>query len=232
MLRNSPGRPLAALLCALLVVVAGCGQPTSPEGTAGSPTVGTDSPASPDSPAGTADTAPPDGAATGAGTGEGTGIGAGTGTGDGPGTGTADVPPNTSASATFLVDGEAAATVTLEVADDPAEQRRGLMNRTSLPANHGMVFVYDDAATRTFWMKNTKIPLDMIFVAPNGTVLNVAHADPQPNAADSQLRRYSSNGAAQYVIEVEQGFANRTGVGAGSTVQFDWTANGTSDETA
>ena len=117
-------------------------------------------------------------------------------------------------------DGETLATVSLEIANSPSERRRGLMYRESLPAGHGMVFVYDDAAPRSFWMKNTRIPLDMVFVSANGTVLNVEHADVQPNASDSELASYRSEGAAQYVVEVNRGFANRTGVEAGTRVEF------------
>jgi len=124
-------------------------------------------------------------------------------------------------SATFIVDGEAAATLTLEVADTSAERDRGLMDRESLAAGHGMVFVFEDAGPRAFWMKNTLVPLDMIFVAPNGTVLNVEHAAPQPNASDAELKRYRSEGDAQYVIEANRGFANETGIRSGTTVRFD-----------
>jgi len=127
---------------------------------------------------------------------------------------------NATASATFR-DDEALATVRLEVADSPSERRRGLMNRTALPENYGMVFVYEDAEVRSFWMKNTLVPLDMIFVAPNGTVLNVEHAATQPDADADELRTYRSVGPARFVVEVERGFANRTGVGPGTTVAFE-----------
>jgi len=86
------------------------------------------------------------------------------------------------------------------------------------------VFVYEDAAPRTFWMKNTYVPLDIIFVAENGTVLNVAHAQAQPNAPDSEVDRYSSDGEAKYVVELGRGLANRTGVGPGTELVFNDTA--------
>lgn len=122
-------------------------------------------------------------------------------------------------------------TVTLIVADEPDERQRGLMYRQSLPNRTGMVFVYDDAAPRTFWMKNTYIPLDMVFVAANGTVLNVEHAQAQPNAADSEVDRYSSDGDAMYVVELERGFANETGVGPGWELEFNGTTPETGPET-
>ncbi|WP_158059176.1 DUF192 domain-containing protein [Halorussus halophilus] len=117
--------------------------------------------------------------------------------------------------------------VSLEVANSPDERRTGLMHRRSLAEKHGMVFVYEDAAPRTFWMKNTYVALDMIFVAANGTVVNVEHATPQPNASESELARYHSEGDAKYVVELPRGFANRTGVEAGTRLVF----NGTSPTT-
>jgi len=113
-------------------------------------------------------------------------------------------------------------TVTLEVANTTEERREGLMNRESLPERHGMVFVYDDADGRSFWMKNTLVPLDIIFIAPDGTVLNVEHATPGPED-EGELDRYRSDGDAQYVVELERGFANETGVGPGTEFVFGGT---------
>ncbi|WP_225335735.1 DUF192 domain-containing protein [Halomicrobium urmianum] len=132
------------------------------------------------------------------------------------------------ATGTFLTD-DGNVTVTLEVADNRTERSEGLMNRTHLPERHGMVFVYDGAAQRGFWMKNTLIPLDMIFVAPNGTVLNVEHARTQPNASAGELKSYYSDGDAQYVVEMERGFANETGVGPGTEVELDLPEDNESD---
>ncbi|WP_132058770.1 DUF192 domain-containing protein [Halorussus amylolyticus] len=135
---------------------------------------------------------------------------------------TTDVEENVTA--TFVVEGSENPTVSLEVADEPEERERGLMHRPSLPENHGMVFVYDDAGPRSFWMKNTLVALDIIFVAPNGTVLNVEHARTQPDASDSELDSYASEGDAKYVVELERGFANQTGVGAGTELKFNGSA--------
>lgn len=131
--------------------------------------------------------------------------------------------------ATFVVEGRENQTVTLEVADTADERKEGLMHRQSLPENHGMLFVYADADRRSFWMKNTHVPLDIIFVAPNGTVLNVEHATPGPED-EGQLDRYRSDGDAQYVVELERGFANRTGVQAGTKLVFNDSAPEAEDE--
>ncbi|MDY6764302.1 MAG: DUF192 domain-containing protein, partial [Halobacteria archaeon] len=131
---------------------------------------------------------------------------------------------NTSAetvTAFFVVKGEVRGNVTLEIADSPEERRKGLMHRKSLGWRQGMIFVYSNEGDRAFWMKNTYIPLDMIFVDANKTVINVEHADPQPNASDSELKRYRSEAPAQYVIEVNQGFADCFGIGKGTRVVFD-----------
>ncbi|MFB6294459.1 MAG: DUF192 domain-containing protein [Candidatus Nanohaloarchaea archaeon] len=108
--------------------------------------------------------------------------------------------------------------ITVAVADTPEERRQGLMHRETVP-HDGMLFVYSDAAPRTFWMKNTQIPLDIVFIGPNGTVLNVAAADPEPGTPPSNLTRYRSDGAAQHVIEVPQGQADDMGLTEGATVQ-------------
>lgn len=126
--------------------------------------------------------------------------------------------------ATFVVEGEENVTVSLMVADEPSERRSGLMHRESLANDTGMVFVFPEAQQVSFWMKNTLIPLDMIFVAENGTVLNVRHARVQPNASTGELDSYPSDGPAKYVVELPRGFANRTGVGPGSKLVFNGTA--------
>ncbi|WP_435181915.1 DUF192 domain-containing protein [Halorussus sp. AFM4] len=142
---------------------------------------------------------------------------------------TTPAPPTTTdvervVNATFVVPDGENVTVRLEVADEPQERRSGLMHRESLANNTGMVFVYPDAQQVSFWMKNTLIPLDMIFVGPDGEVLNVQHASPQPNASTSELKTYPSDGKAKYVVELPRGFANRTGVGPGTELVFNGTA--------
>jgi uncharacterized protein len=122
--------------------------------------------------------------------------------------------------ATFVTE-ENRTTVNLEVANSPEERERGLMYRESLAKNHGMVFVFEAPAVQSFWMKNTLIPLDMVFVSENGTVLNVEHADTQPNASDSELRSYQSDGEAKYVVEMRRGFADRVGIEPGTKLVFE-----------
>ncbi len=128
----------------------------------------------------------------------------------------------TEAKATFVSDGEELATVTLEVADTGEERQQGLMHRQSLAENHGMIFVYSDEDTRTFWMKNTYIPLDMIFIAEDGTIVDIQEADPEPNTPDHELERYTSLEPAMYVIEVNQGFSEKHGIEIGDQILLDY----------
>jgi uncharacterized membrane protein (UPF0127 family) len=120
----------------------------------------------------------------------------------------------------FDENGEQKAEITFETASNPEEKRIGLMNRTSLEQNHGMIFVYDQAEIRNFWMKNTLIPLDIIFLDSQKSVINIEKAYPEPDTPDSELERYSSDAPAQYVIEVNQNFTDRNSIEPGDTVEF------------
>lgn len=107
--------------------------------------------------------------------------------------------------------------VSAEIADNLEEQRVGLMYRTSLEENHGMLFVFSDEQQRIFWMKNTKIPLDIIFIDENGTVVDIKE-NFQPCVADP-CERYTSE-PAQYALEVNAGFVEENGVVVGDGVEI------------
>jgi len=137
------------------------------------------------------------------------------GNGDGAGM---DAPePYTDAEVAFIVDGEQRGELAVEVADTVSEIERGLMERESLPNGTGMLFVYGSAGQRRFWMKNTLVPLDIIFVDTNGRVVNVEHASPgfEGERTCSNPDYYCSDGPAQFVVEAERGYANRTGISPG-----------------
>jgi uncharacterized membrane protein (UPF0127 family) len=116
--------------------------------------------------------------------------------------------------------GSEKAEITYETAISSEEKKSGLMNRTELDQNHGMIFVYDNADIRSFWMKNTLIPLDIIFLDSNKQIINIEKAYPEPNTPDSELERYRSDAPAQYVIEVNQNFTDRHGIEQGDRVEF------------
>lgn len=123
--------------------------------------------------------------------------------------------------AIFFEGNQKIADVSVEIADNETERSKGLMFRESLCSDCGMLFVYDEAAPRAFWMKNTLIPLDMIFISEDMRVLNVETAYPEPNKTDSELTRHRSEGSAEYVLEVNAGFAEEKGIEEGTRVRLD-----------
>nr|WP_043919287.1 DUF192 domain-containing protein [Jannaschia aquimarina] len=103
---------------------------------------------------------------------------------------------------------------TVELALNPTDQARGLMFRESLPRMGGMLFVYPRATELGFWMRNTLIPLDMIFADETGTVIKV-HAEARPG--DETVIR--SEGDALSVLEINGGLAERLGIGPGDVIR-------------
>lgn len=105
---------------------------------------------------------------------------------------------------------------TLEVADTPEERARGLMFRTDLAPDRGMVFVFPKEEVQTFYMKNTYIPLDMIFIASDGRVVGVVE-----NARPMTLDIRSVERPSLYVVEVRAFTAAKRGIAPGTAVRFD-----------
>ncbi|HET6779640.1 MAG TPA: DUF192 domain-containing protein [Nitrososphaera sp.] len=102
----------------------------------------------------------------------------------------------------------------VEVADDQDETMRGLMFRNHLSWNAGMLFVFYDEEPRTFWMKNTLIPLDMIFVDSNLRIVDIKENVP-PCVLGDKCPLYPSKDRAQYVLEVNAGFVQENGIKMG-----------------
>lgn len=97
----------------------------------------------------------------------------------------------------------------VEVADDGQERARGLMNRNSLGSNEGMLFVYPDSRERSFWMKNTRIPLSIAFADFEGNIVSMA--DMRPMSSKST----ASGAPAMYALEVNKGWFEGNGVAVG-----------------
>lgn len=95
----------------------------------------------------------------------------------------------------------------------PQQHAQGMMFRESLPKGEGMLFVFADSATRQFWMKNTLIPLDMIWMDENGKVIHVETARP---CNDDPCPSYGPQDPARYVLETNAGWAWENGVGVGA----------------
>jgi uncharacterized membrane protein (UPF0127 family) len=106
--------------------------------------------------------------------------------------------------------------VTLEVVSTPALIQRGLMHRRHLPPDRGMLFVFASERVRSFWMKNTLIPLDMLFVKEDMTIAGIER-DTVPLSLDSR----SVGIPTRYVIEVNGGWTAKHGVEAGSHITLE-----------
>ena len=104
---------------------------------------------------------------------------------------------------------------TVEVADTPEAQAKGLMFRTELGDDEGMIFTYDGTTAQSFWMKNTPLPLDIIFIGPEGTISNIA-AMTTPYSLDSVY----SVGPVLGVLELRGGRAAELGIEAGDKVEW------------
>lgn len=108
----------------------------------------------------------------------------------------------------------------LEAARTDQELARGLMDRTELADDAAMLFVFEQQIMAAFWMKNTLIPLDILFLDDNGVVVDVQTMVPEPGVVDSDLRRYRSAGPARYALEMNAGLAEALGIAPGVQVLF------------
>lgn len=102
----------------------------------------------------------------------------------------------------------------VEVADDGQERAKGLMHRSEMPKSAGMLFVYDTPRSVAFWMRNTLIPLDMIFADASGVVQKV-----HSNAVPLDETAIPGGDNIQYVLEINGGLADAMGITAGSQMQ-------------
>lgn len=102
---------------------------------------------------------------------------------------------------------------TVEIADTPDTRALGLMFREQLGEEQGMLFVFDRAAPRSFWMKNTRIPLDIMYFDEQLQLVSVS--ENTPPCRTSRCPGYPSEGPAQYVLELNAGKAAELGVTSG-----------------
>jgi hypothetical protein len=108
------------------------------------------------------------------------------------------------------------ASVVVEVARTDADRERGLMFRQKLGADEGMLFVFPESRDHSFWMKNTLIPLDMIFIAESGTVVGVVQ-DAEPMTTTPR----GVGAPSRYVLEVNGGWSAAHGVARGDRARFE-----------
>jgi uncharacterized protein len=129
---------------------------------------------------------------------------------------TAAAGPGDTTPATVVVDtGERKLTFRVELARTEPEREKGLMYRDHLAADTGMLFFFERPSIQTFWMKNTLIPLDMIFIGADHTIAGIV-----ANAEPLTLTARSVNETSQYVLEIGGGLAARLGIHAGEPVDF------------
>jgi uncharacterized protein len=102
----------------------------------------------------------------------------------------------------------------VEIARDDASRARGLMDRRFMPADHGMLFEFDREAPEAFWMKDTYIPLDMIFISKTGIVMNIV-----ANAEPLSERAIPSGPPCMAVLELNGGVAAKIGLKIGDKVR-------------
>lgn len=105
--------------------------------------------------------------------------------------------------------------INAEIADDEQEQTKGLMFREKLNENEGMLFVFGDEAMQTFWMKNTLIPLDMIFINKDFEIVDIKNAVP---CKEEPCALYKSSKPVKYVLEVNGNFTAKNSIRIGDGI--------------
>jgi len=107
-----------------------------------------------------------------------------------------------------------------EIADTPKKRAEGLMYREHLAKDRGMLFTFTQAQPWTFWMKNTKIPLDIIWMNEKKQIIHIAKNVPICTRTDDSCPQYQPNDPALYVLELGGGEADRLKLEKGTKLQF------------
>jgi uncharacterized protein len=106
--------------------------------------------------------------------------------------------------------------VEVEIADTDAERQTGLMGRTVLPENAGMLFVFEGEQALSFWMRDTLVPLSIAYIDAEGRIVDIQNMQP----LDDVPPHYVSTEPARYALEVNQGFFEERGVAVGDTIEL------------
>ena len=131
----------------------------------------------------------------------------------------AEFDENTKHSKVYIYTTNSEIMVNVEVADTPQKQSQGLMFRENMKWDHGMLFIFDNETILSFWMKDTLIPLDMIFVDKTFRIINIidntlpCNIEPCPD--------YSSEKPVKYVLEVNAGFVETNDIEAGDFISMN-----------
>lgn len=110
--------------------------------------------------------------------------------------------------------------LTVELARTPAEHARGLSGRDALAEDHGMLFLFSERAERSFWMKDTRIPLDLLWIQ-DGILIGITHSvQPEPGVPEERLRHYASPGPVDWVLETNGGWSATYGIRMGDRIEL------------
>ena len=129
-------------------------------------------------------------------------------------------PPDSQGEASVRIGGEA--TYTVDVAVKPGERQQGLSGRETMAQDTGMLFVFEEEEPLTFWMKDMRFPLDIIWIDGQCRLIDVAAGvpTPPPNASNEEIPRAQSPRPAQYVLELNADEWARAGLSPGDLVEF------------
>lgn len=117
---------------------------------------------------------------------------------------------------TFIQDGDSTVTIDIEIAETDSARERGMMQRDGFPNDRsGMLFPFDEEQPRSFWMSNTPVALDIIFVDADSQIVNIAKY-----TTPFSSEHYRSGEPAQFVVEVPAGFADSHGLLAGDRIRW------------
>ncbi len=121
----------------------------------------------------------------------------------------------------IIVSGQNRHEFEVEIASNESQRKVGLMNRKNLDENKGMLFVFDFQGYLNFWMKNTLIPLDMLFIDEKGYVRYIIRkAQPCLSGNDADCAIYNSEEPAKYVLEINGGIADKLGIKPGDKASW------------
>jgi uncharacterized membrane protein (UPF0127 family) len=115
----------------------------------------------------------------------------------------------------FFREGKKIRKIDVEIAENDAERNKGLMYRPYIPDSTGMLFIFPEPRELGFWMKNTQIPLDIMYVDANKKIISI-----QKHTKPFSEESLPSNGVAQYVVEVNAGFSDRNDIKPGDVISF------------
>jgi uncharacterized membrane protein (UPF0127 family) len=133
----------------------------------------------------------------------------------GPGEGAAETPPSESPRVSVKTP-SGTHSFSVELAQNNRDRARGLMFRDEMADGHGMLFIFPRSKVQSFWMKNTHIPLDMLFIDENGVVVGIVE-----NAEPMTTTSRSVGKPSQYVLELNGGMCRRLGIAAGQRFSFE-----------